>query len=83
MLADAGAAYVIVGHSERRADHGESDAVVQAKAEAALRAGLIAIVCVGETEAEREAGRTLDVVGGQLARLAAAGRQRGEPGHRL
>jgi len=68
MLADAGATYVIVGHSERRADHGETDAEVRAKAEAARRAGLVAIVCVGETEAERDAGRTLDVVGGQLAR---------------
>jgi len=58
---------VIVGHSERRADHGETDSVVKAKAEAALAAGLIAIVCVGETEAERKAGRTLDVVGGQIA----------------
>ncbi|MDT2022369.1 triose-phosphate isomerase [Methylocella sp. CPCC 101449] len=67
MLRDAGADHVIVGHSERRADHGESDAVVKAKAEAALRAGLTAIVCVGETQAEREAGKTLDVVGTQLA----------------
>jgi triosephosphate isomerase len=67
MLADAGAAYVIVGHSERRADHGEGDATVNAKARAAWRAGLTAIVCVGETEAERDAGRTLDVVGRQLA----------------
>lgn len=67
MLKDAGAGFVIVGHSERRADHGETDAVVKAKAEAALRAGLVAIVCVGETEAERRAGRTLEVVGGQVA----------------
>ena len=67
MLADAGATYVIVGHSERRADYGESDAVVRTKAEAAWRAGLTAIVCVGETLAEREAGDTLKVVGGQLA----------------
>lgn len=67
MLRDAGATYVIVGHSERRADHGESDAVVQSKAEAAWQAGLTAIVCVGETLAEREAGDTLKVVGGQLA----------------
>jgi triosephosphate isomerase len=67
MLADAGATAVIVGHSERRADHGESDAAVRAKAQAAWRAGLIAIVCVGETQAEREAGKTLDIVGGQLA----------------
>ncbi len=66
MLRDAGASYVIAGHSERRADHGESDAIVRAKAEAALRAGLIAIVCVGETEAERRAGRTLKIIGEQL-----------------
>lgn len=67
MLKDAGASHVILGHSERRADHGESDALVKAKAEAALAAGLVAIVCVGETEAERDAGRTLEVVGGQIA----------------
>jgi len=67
MLADAGARAVIVGHSERRADHGETDALVRAKALAARRAGLIAIVCVGETEAERDAGRAVDVVSGQLA----------------
>lgn len=67
MLRDAGGAYVIVGHSERRADHGETDALVRAKAEAAHRAGLLAIVCVGETLAERDAGRALDVVSGQLA----------------
>lgn len=67
MLADSDARLVIVGHSERRADHGEDDATVAAKAEAAWRAGLVAIICVGETEAERRAGRELDVVGGQLA----------------
>lgn len=67
MLADAGASHVILGHSERRADHGETDALVRAKTEAAWAAGLIAVVCVGETEAERDAGRTLDVVGTQLA----------------
>ena len=66
MLADAGAKAVIVGHSERRTDHKETNAEVKAKAEAAWRAGLIAIVCVGEQRAEREAGKTLDVVGGQL-----------------
>ncbi len=66
-LADAGASAVIVGHSERRADHHESDAEVRDKALAARRAGLIAIVCVGETQGEREAGKTLDIVGGQLA----------------
>ena len=67
MLKDAGASAVIVGHSERRADHGETDAHVKTKAEAALRAGLAPIVCVGETETERLAGRTNDVVSGQLA----------------
>jgi triosephosphate isomerase len=66
MLKDAGASHVILGHSERRADHGEADALVRAKAEAAVAAGLIAIVCVGETEAERDAGKTLAVVGTQL-----------------
>lgn len=66
MLADAGATAVIVGHSERRADHGENDAAVRAKVEAAWRAGLLAILCIGETEAERDAGRTLDVVTEQL-----------------
>ena len=67
MLADAGAEAVILGHSERRADHGETDALVAAKARAAWRAGLLAIVCVGETEAERDAGRAIEVVAGQLA----------------
>jgi len=66
MLADAGASAVIVGHSERRADHGESDALVRQKAEAAWRAGLAAIVCIGETQAQRDAGQTLDICGGQL-----------------
>src|SRR5471032_334794 len=66
MLADAGASYVIVGHSERRADHGESDALVRQKAEAAWRAGLIAIVCIGETQNQRGEGKTLDICGGQL-----------------
>ena len=66
MLKDAGATYVIVGHSERRADHGETDALVQAKARAALAAGLTPIVCVGETRAEREAGRAEDIVGAQI-----------------
>ena len=68
MLKDAGAVAVIVGHSERRADHGELDSTVQAKAAAAHRAGLTAIVCVGETAGQRHAGLTLDVVGRQLAR---------------
>ena len=67
MLADLGAAYTIVGHSERRAYHHESDADIRAKALAARRAGLVAIICVGETREEREAGRTLEVVRGQLA----------------
>ncbi|GAB4576638.1 MAG: triose-phosphate isomerase [Roseibium sp.] len=66
MLADAGARAVIVGHSERRTDHGESDADVKAKAEATWRAGLVAIICVGETEAERKAGDALAVVERQL-----------------
>lgn len=67
MLKDAGAAAVIVGHSERRADHGETDAIVKAKAEAAYRAGLVAIICIGETIGERKAGDTLAVVARQLA----------------
>ncbi|HEY9566660.1 MAG TPA: triose-phosphate isomerase, partial [Thalassobaculum sp.] len=67
MLRDVGCSYVIVGHSERRADHGESDAAVRAKAEAARAAGLVPIVCVGETEAQRDAGETLAVVGAQVA----------------
>jgi triosephosphate isomerase (TIM) len=66
MLADAGASAVIVGHSERRADHGESNALVRQKAEAAWRAGLTAIVCVGETQHQRDQGQTLDVCSGQL-----------------
>ncbi len=67
MLADLGCRYVIVGHSERRADHGEGDAQVRAKAEAAHRAGLTAIVCIGESAEQRDAGQTLAVVEGQLA----------------
>ena len=66
MLRDAGAQAVIVGHSERRRDHGETDAMVRAKALAAQRAGIVAIVCVGEQRAERDAGRARDVVGAQL-----------------
>ena len=66
MLADAGATAIIVGHSERRADHGESDALVRQKAEAAWRAGLTAIVCIGETQEQRDHGATLDVCGRQL-----------------
>ena len=63
MLADAGATAVIVGHSERRADHAESDALVRRKAEAAWRAGLTAIVCVGETREQRDAGKALEICG--------------------
>jgi len=66
MLADLGAAAVIVGHSERRTYHRETDAEVRAKAQAAWRAKLIAIVCIGETRADREGGLTLDVLGRQL-----------------
>jgi len=66
MLAEAGARIVIVGHSERRTDQHETDAEVRAKATAAIAGGLIAIVCVGETEAQRDAGETLEVVGRQL-----------------
>jgi len=73
MLADAGCRYVIVGHSERRTDHGEGDDTVRAKAEAAHAAGLVAIVCLGETEAQRAAGETLAVVDRQFrASLPAA-----------
>ncbi len=67
MLADAGAVAVIVGHSERRTDHGETDGTVARKATAAWRAGLQAVVCLGETGAERDAGETLARVGTQLA----------------
>lgn len=66
MLADSGASFTILGHSERRAMHGETDAIVRAKAEAALAAGLEAIVCVGETEAQRDAGQAEAVVCAQL-----------------
>jgi len=62
MLKDAGASFCIVGHSERRADHDETDAVVRAKAEAALKVGLGVIICVGESEAQRDAGNAEDVV---------------------
>ena len=67
MLKDAGASHVIVGHSERRTDHGETDAMVRAKAEAAWRAGIVAIICIGETKAEREVGATLDILSRQVA----------------
>jgi triosephosphate isomerase (TIM) len=66
MLADAGAAYVILGHSERRAGHGETSEEVRAKAQAALRAGLVPIICVGETLEERQAGHAVAAVGAQL-----------------
>ncbi|AUH34300.1 triose-phosphate isomerase [Paracoccus tegillarcae] len=66
-LRDAGASHVIIGHSERRTDHGETDEMVAAKAVAAHQAGLTTIICVGETEAQRDAGETLDVIASQLA----------------
>ncbi len=68
MLADCGARYVILGHSERRAYYGESDASVRAKVVSAIEAGLTPVVCAGESEAEHEAGRQFDVVGRHLAR---------------
>ena len=67
MLADAGATHVILGHSERRADHAETDALVLAKALAAYAAGLTAVICIGETLSQREGGQTLNIVGTQLA----------------
>lgn len=67
LLKDAGASHVILGHSERRADHGETDADVAEKAAAAHEAGLIAVICVGETEAQRDTGETLEVIAAQLA----------------
>lgn len=78
MLKEAGARLVILGHSERRQGHGETDALVAAKAEAALAAGLSPIICVGETLDQREAGRAVDVVHGQIMRslpLALIGRE--------
>jgi triosephosphate isomerase len=66
MLADAGASAIIVGHSERRADHGETDVLIRQKAEAVWRAGLTAIVCIGETQHQRDQGQTLDICRGQL-----------------
>jgi triosephosphate isomerase len=73
MLRDLGCTYVIVGHSERRSNHGETDALIKAKAEAGLAAGLIAIVCIGETLEERDAGKTLDVNRRQLLGSLPAG----------
>ncbi|QDF38248.1 triose-phosphate isomerase [Bradyrhizobium symbiodeficiens] len=67
LLVDAGASAIIVGHSERRADHCEDDALIRQKAEAAWRAGATAIVCIGETQAQRDAGQTLEILRGQLA----------------
>lgn len=66
MISDAGASAIIVGHSERRTDHGESSDLVRAKADAVLRAGLMPVICIGETETERKSGRTLDVLKAQL-----------------
>ena len=66
MLADAGASHVILGHSERRHGHGEDSALVRAKALAARGAGLVAVICIGETEAERDAGQTLSVLSEQV-----------------
>jgi triosephosphate isomerase (TIM) len=73
MLADCGCALVLVGHSERRQGHGETDALVRAKAEAALAAGLVPVVCIGETLAEREAGDTLARLESQLEGSLPAG----------
>ena len=72
-LKDVGADYVILGHSERRADHHETDEQVAAKAKAAHAAGLVAIICVGETEGQRDAGETLSVIANQLAGSVPAG----------
>lgn len=73
MIADLGASHVIVGHSERRADHAESNETIADKAEAAFRAGLVPIICIGETLEEREAGKTIEVVSSQLAGSIPAG----------
>lgn len=67
LLAGLGVQYVIVGHSERRADHGETDAMIRSKAEAAIEAGLTPIICVGETLEQRQAGQAVEVVAAQLA----------------
>ncbi len=83
MLTDLGCRYVILGHSERRADHQETDGVVRAKAEAAQAAGLIAIVCVGETLAERDAGRTLNVISQQVHGSVPKNSSAARSGHRL
>ena len=73
MLVDCGCSYVIVGHSERRADHGEDDDTVNAKASAAQAAGLVPVICIGETLAEREAGKAVEVVTKQLRASVPAG----------
>ena len=73
LLAELGASAVIVGHSERRAMHAESSALVAAKAQAAWRAGLTAVICIGETEQDRDAGHTLEIVGAQLAQSVPQG----------
>lgn len=75
MLADLGCSWVLVGHSERRSNHGETDQLVAHKASAALAAGLTPVVCIGETRAEQEAGQTLGVVARQLAPILALGTQ--------
>ena len=72
MLVDSGCGYVILGHSERRADHGETNELVRDKVSAALHAGLQAILCVGESEQERDAGGALEVVGEQLEKSLSA-----------
>jgi triosephosphate isomerase len=78
MLRDAGATWVIVGHSERRQRHGETDAMVAEKAKAARRAGLTPIICVGESEQDRDAGRALSVVSAQLGASVAPGLSGGD-----
>ena len=83
MLKDAGASAVIVGHSERRQHHGETDAIVAAKAKAARRAGLLAIICIGETKSQRQDGKALSVCGDQIARSVPEGMEFIRHGHWL
>lgn len=78
MLRDAGASHVIVGHSERRTDHGETDAQVQAKAQAGYGAGLTVIICIGETEAQRDGGQTFEVLARQIAGSVPEGAKAGD-----
>ena len=78
MLVDAGCTHVILGHSERRHGHGETDALVRGKIAGAQRAGLVVILCVGETHAQRQAGDAIEVVAGQLAGSIPDGLGRGE-----